>query len=135
MIARARSEHGTEVPDFSQLLSDEDKILLKRRVLALRRNSLPPIVTHNMADDANDPILNQLRRVQLFNRKSDRVKVVFHPEFLNANNPILSMDYEEFVRGCHLGVFSSYYEPVRSPAPSARRDTSGWLMLCLRTCR
>ena len=67
-----------------------------------------------MADDANDPILNQLRRVQLFNRKSDRVKVVFHPEFLNANNPILSMDYEEFVRGCHLGVFASYYEPVRA---------------------
>lgn len=21
------------------------------------------------------------------------------------------MDYEEFVRGCHLGVFPSYYEP------------------------
>jgi Glycogen synthase len=21
------------------------------------------------------------------------------------------LDYEEFVRGCHLGVFPSYYEP------------------------
>lgn len=21
------------------------------------------------------------------------------------------MDYEDFVRGCHLGVFPSYYEP------------------------
>lgn len=111
------SQHGTEVPDISTLLSDEDKILIKRRVLALRRNSLPPVVTHNMADDAADPILNQIRRVQLFNRKSDRVKVVFHPEFLNSNNPILGMDYEEFVRGCHLGVFASYYEPVR-PLPA-----------------
>jgi glycogen(starch) synthase len=64
-----------------------------------------------MADDAADPILNQIRRVQLFNRSSDRVKVLFHPEFLNANNPILGLDYEEFVRGCHLGVFPSYYEP------------------------
>jgi glycogen(starch) synthase len=36
---------------------------------------------------------------------------VFHPEFLNANNPLIGMDYEEFVRGCHLGVFPSYYEP------------------------
>ena len=62
-------------------------------------------------DDDNDPILNQIRRVQLFNRTSDRVKVIFHPEFLNANNPILGLDYEEFVRGCHLGVFPSYYEP------------------------
>lgn len=64
-----------------------------------------------MADDNNDPILNQIRRVQLFNAGSDRVKVVFHPDFLNSNNPILGMDYEEFVRGCHLGVFPSYYEP------------------------
>ena len=110
--ARYTGEHGTEVPDFSSLMSDEDKILLKRRVLALKRNSLPPVVTHNMADDSTDPILNQIRRVQLFNRKSDRVKVIFHPEFLNSNNPILGLDYEEFVRGCHLGVFASYYEPV-----------------------
>ena len=108
---RYTGEHGTEVPDPATLLSNEDKILLKRRVYALRRTSLPPVVTHNMADDANDPVLNQIRRVQLFNRSSDRVKVVFHPEFLNANNPILGLDYEEFVRGCHLGVFPSYYEP------------------------
>ena len=106
-----RREQGTEVPDAETLLSEEDKILLKRRVFALRRSALPPVTTHNMADDANDPILNQIRRVQLFNRTSDRVKVLFHPEFLNANNPILGMDYEEFVRGTHLGVFPSYYEP------------------------
>ncbi|TRM66644.1 glycosyltransferase family 3 protein [Schizophyllum amplum] len=93
------------------LLSDEDMVLLKRRIFALKRNSLPPITTHNMADDATDPILNQIRRVQLFNNTSDRVKIVFHPDFLNANNPILGLDYEEFVRGCHLGVFPSYYEP------------------------
>ena len=64
-----------------------------------------------MADDGADPILNQVRRVQLFNNHHDRVKVVFHPDFLNSNNPILGLDYEEFVRGCHLGVFPSYYEP------------------------
>lgn len=64
-----------------------------------------------MADDAGDPILSQIRRVQLFNRSTDRVKIIFHPEFLNSNNPILGLDYEEFVRGCHLGVFPSYYEP------------------------
>ena len=103
-------EHGTEVPNPEDLLSSEDKILLKRRVFALKRNSLPPVVTHNMADDANDPILNQIRRVQLFNRSTDRVKIIFHPEFLNSNNPILGLDYEEFVRGCHLGVFPSYCE-------------------------
>ena len=39
------------------------------------------------------------------------MKVVFHPEFLNSTNPLFGLDYEEFVRGCHLGVFPSYYEP------------------------
>ncbi|KAI8884332.1 glycosyltransferase family 3 protein [Backusella circina FSU 941] len=97
--------------DMASLLSDEDKVLLKRRVFALKNPSLPPIVTHNIVDDGKDPVLSQLRQVNMFNRSEDRVKVVFHPEFLNANNPLLGMDYEEFVRGCHLGVFASYYEP------------------------
>uniref|UniRef100_A0A8C1A0P4 Glycogen [starch] synthase n=1 Tax=Cyprinus carpio carpio TaxID=630221 RepID=A0A8C1A0P4_CYPCA len=38
-------------------------------------------------------------------------QIVFHPEFLSSTSPLLPMDYEEFVRGCHLGVFPSYYEP------------------------
>ena len=36
------------------------------------------------------------------------MKVVFHPEFLSNDNPLLGLSYEEFVRGCHLGVFPSY---------------------------
>jgi len=97
--------------DPAELLTNEEKILLKRRVIALKRNSLPPIVTHNLIDDVSDPILNQLRRLQLFNHPSDRVKIIFHPEFLSSNNPLISIEYEDFVRGCHLGVFPSYYEP------------------------
>ncbi|KAF9782427.1 glycogen synthase [Thelephora terrestris] len=107
---RSNGEHGT-LPSPDKLLTEEDNVLLKRRILALKRNTLPPVTTHNMVDDHNDPILNQIRRVQLFNNHNDRVKIVFHPDFLNSNNPILGLDYEEFVRGCHLGVFPSYYEP------------------------
>lgn len=103
--------NGNEVPSIDDLIKPSDRVLLKRRIFALKRDGLPPIVTHNMTDDASDPILNQIRRVELFNKPEDRVKIIFHPEFLNANNPILSLDYEEFVRGCHLGVFPSYYEP------------------------
>jgi glycogen(starch) synthase len=123
--ARAHSEGNQEIIDPATLLSEQDRILLKRRVFALKRNSLPPVTTHNMADDANDPILNQIRRVQLFNRPSDRVKIIFHPEFLNANNPILGLDYEEFVRGCHMGVFPSYYEPWGYVSGSARTVQCG----------
>jgi len=100
-----------QTPDMEHILTDEEQIVLKRRIYALKRANLPPITTHNMADDSHDPILNHIRRVQLFNSPSDRVKIIFHPEFLNQNNPLIGMDYEEFVRGCHLGVFPSYYEP------------------------
>ncbi|CAG8614006.1 18461_t:CDS:2 [Acaulospora morrowiae] len=100
-----------KVMDPSNLLTKDEVILLKRRVVALKRESLPPIVTHNMVDDVSDPILNQLRRLRLFNDRMDKVKVIFHPEFLNSNNPLFGMDYDDFVRGCHLGVFPSYYEP------------------------
>lgn len=64
-----------------------------------------------MVDGYNDLILSELRRLNLYNSPSDRVKIVFHPEFLSSNNPVLGMEYEDFVRGCHLGVFPSYYEP------------------------
>ncbi|CAB4067182.1 GYS [Lepeophtheirus salmonis] len=71
----------------------------------------PPITTHNIVNDADDSIINAIRRCKLFNNKSDRVKIIFHPEFLSSTNPLFGLDYNEFVRGCHLGVFPSYYEP------------------------
>jgi glycogen(starch) synthase len=107
MVGACPFSRSTRLPTPDELLSEEDQVLLKRRIFALKRNSLPPIVTHNMADDANDLILNQIRRVKLFNDSHDRVKVVFHPDFLNSNNPIptVGLDSEEFMRGCHLGMF------------------------------
>ncbi|KAI9685177.1 MAG: glycogen synthase isoform 1 [Bathelium mastoideum] len=102
---------GQELPEDKELVTSADKIMLRRRLFAMKRGTLPPIVTHNMVNDADDPILNQIRRCHLFNHPSDRVKVVFHPEFLNSANPVLPMDYDDFVRGTHMGVFSSYYEP------------------------
>ncbi|KAG6043946.1 glycogen synthase isoform 1, partial [Claviceps sp. LM77 group G4] len=102
---------GDPMPDEKELISGQDRVLLRRRLFAMKRQGLPPIVTHNMVNDHDDPVLNQIRRVQLFNHPSDRVKVVFHPEFLNSANPVLPLDYDDFVRGCHLGIFASYYEP------------------------
>ncbi|KAL8810011.1 MAG: hypothetical protein Q9200_002931 [Gallowayella weberi] len=102
---------GEEAPESKDLLSSADRVMLRRRMFGMKRNALPAIVTHNMVNDADDPILNQIRRVQLFNHPSDRVKIIFHPEFVSSASPILPLDYDDFVRGCHLGVFASYYEP------------------------
>src|SRR5271170_7246927 len=109
-----RSVHwreGDPMPDDKELITPADRVMLRRRLFAMKRHGFPPVVTHNMVNDAEDPVLNQIRRVQLFNHPSDRVKVIFHPEFLNSANPVLGVDYDDFVRGTHLGVFPSYYEP------------------------
>uniref|UniRef100_A0A671VS87 Glycogen [starch] synthase n=1 Tax=Sparus aurata TaxID=8175 RepID=A0A671VS87_SPAAU len=100
-----------QLPDVSKMLDKEDFTIMKRAIFATQRQCQPPVCTHNMLEDSSDPILNCVRRIGLFNSSSDRVKIIFHPEFLSSTSPLLPMDYEEFVRGCHLGVFPSYYEP------------------------
>ncbi|XP_028034904.1 glycogen [starch] synthase isoform X1 [Bombyx mandarina] len=99
------------VPEPTELLLKEDTVRLKRCIYALQRDGLPPVTTHNVVDDWSDPVLNSIRRCELFNTVNDSVKVIFHPEFLTSTNPLFGLEYEEFVRGCHLGVFPSYYEP------------------------
>uniref|UniRef100_A0A8C5VCM3 Glycogen [starch] synthase n=1 Tax=Microcebus murinus TaxID=30608 RepID=A0A8C5VCM3_MICMU len=100
-----------EIPDMNNILDRDDLTIMKRAIFSTQRQSLPPVTTHNMMDDSTDPILSTIRRIGLFNNRADRVKVILHPEFLSSTSPLLPMDYEEFVRGCHLGVFPSYYEP------------------------
>ncbi|XP_025257703.1 glycogen [starch] synthase, liver isoform X3 [Theropithecus gelada] len=99
------------IPDMNNILDRDDLTIMKRAIFSTQRQSLPPVTTHNMIDDSTDPILSTIRRIGLFNNRTDRVKVILHPEFLSSTSPLLPMDYEEFVRGCHLGVFPSYYEP------------------------
>uniref|UniRef100_A0A4W6DDM3 Glycogen [starch] synthase n=1 Tax=Lates calcarifer TaxID=8187 RepID=A0A4W6DDM3_LATCA len=99
------------IPDMNSILDRDDFTIMKRAIYATQRHSLPPVTTHNMLDDSTDPILSNVRRIGLFNSRNDRVKIIFHPEFLSSTSPLLPMDYEDFVRGCNLGVFPSYYEP------------------------
>uniref|UniRef100_A0A672UQW0 Glycogen [starch] synthase n=1 Tax=Strigops habroptila TaxID=2489341 RepID=A0A672UQW0_STRHB len=105
------TDNKGEIPDLNKILDRDDITIMKRAIFSTQRHCLPPVTTHNMIDDGNDPILNTIRRIGLFNNRTDRVKVIVHPEFLSSTSPLLPLDYEEFVRGCHLGVFPSYYEP------------------------
>jgi glycogen(starch) synthase len=63
-----------EIPTGDSILRSEDVIELKKCIFSKKPN-LPPICTHNVIDDAIDPILCALRKCQLFNQRSDRVKV------------------------------------------------------------
>jgi glycogen(starch) synthase len=122
------------LPNTNDLLSDESQVRLKRAIHVWRSTRQPAIITHDLQDDANDPILKHLRHRRLFNAADDPVKVVFHPEFLTATSPLLNLDYENFVRGCHLGIFPSYYEPwgytpmesIALGVPAVTTDLSGF---------
>ncbi|MFH1709419.1 MAG: glycogen/starch synthase [Planctomycetota bacterium] len=97
-------------PELNDLVDDYWKLRLRRTQHAWKSRGLPTIVTHIMENE-HDAILSQLRKCQLLNQPEDPVKVVYHPDFINAHNPLFSMDYDQFVRGCHLGIFPSAYEP------------------------
>jgi len=96
---------------LDNLVEDYWQLRYRRTQAALRTDTLPPIVSHILEDDRTDPVLVQLRQLQLFNRPDDAVKVVYHPEFITPVSPLWGIEYEQFVRGCHLGVFPSAYEP------------------------
>jgi glycogen(starch) synthase len=87
------------------------RLRYRRTQFALRSGVLPPVITHNLEDDATDPVLNQIRNLRLFNRPDDPVKIVYHPEFIKPENPLWGIEYDQFVRGCHMGIFPSVYEP------------------------
>lgn len=122
------------LPTYQELLPEDATVRLKRAIHAWRSSRPPTIVTHDLVDDANDPILQHLRYRRLFNATEDPVKIVFHPEFVTATSPLLNLDYEQFVRGCHLGIFPSYYEPwgytpmesIALGVPAVTTDLSGF---------
>jgi glycogen(starch) synthase len=129
-----RSAARGRLPSMPDLLNDEELLRLRQSIQAWRTGPQPAIITHDLVDDANDPVLQHLRHRQLFNSADDPVKVVFHPEFVTATGPLFNLEYQQFVRGCHMGVFPSYYEPwgytpmesVALGLPAVTTDLSGF---------
>lgn len=111
LMFEAMSQGDARLPEMSKFVDDYWRLRYRRTLQSWKSNKLPPVVTHNLIDDANDDILNFLRSSNMVNHENDPVKIVYHPDFVNYTNPLFSMEYSQFVRGCHLGVFPSYYEP------------------------
>lgn len=99
------------LPTHEDLFDEEAKVKLQRMMHAWRQKRLPTVVTHDLEKEAEDPILKNLRLRGLNNSPEDPVKIVYHPDFVTTTSPILAMEYDQFVRGCNIGVFPSYYEP------------------------
>lgn len=121
-------------PDLNEMVDEYWKLRLRRTLQSWNTGSLPSVITHQLTNDYSDDILQFLRSSSLINRPEDRVKIVYHPDFIAPTSPLFGMDYSHFVRGCHLGIFPSYYEPwgytppecIASGVPAVTSDLAGF---------
>jgi len=128
------TRQDNRLPNLNDFVEDYWKLRYRRTIQSWKNNKLPLTVTHKLVNEESDEILQFLTRRNLLNRPEDKVKIVYHPDFITSTNPLFGMDYSQFVRGCHLGVFPSYYEPwgytplecMASGVPSVTSDLSGF---------
>ncbi len=120
------------LPDLNDFVNEYWRLRLRRTVQTWKTNARPKVVTHLLKQE--DDIIRNLHRTNLLNNEEDKVKVVYHPDFIVSTNPLFGLDYGQFVRGCHLGVFPSYYEPwgytplecMARGVPTVTSDLSGF---------
>lgn len=119
---------------LDDLVQEYWRLRLRRVQAALRTDRSPPVTTHVVDDEAHDPVLARICAAGLANAPDDPVKIVYHPEFISPTSPLWGIEYEQFVRGCHIGVFPSSYEPwgytplecVAMGVPSVTSDLAGF---------
>lgn len=106
---------GGKIPEnINDILTDEFLQTYRRMMehFTETRGLEPPLSAFDLSyPEQNDLIIRSLRNNNLLNRKEDRVKVIFYPTYLSSADRLLTLEYEQAVLTCDLGVFPSYYEP------------------------
>lgn len=134
LFTAAATNPDTSLPDLNNFVSDYWKYRYRQMIQSWKSDYWPIVVTHNLKNDNNDEIIKYLRDHNMVNKPDDKVKIVYHPDFVSPTSPLFKMDYPQFVRGCHLGIFPSYYEPwgytplecVARGVPAIASDLSGF---------
>lgn len=130
-MASAQTD-SLKLPDMNQFVDEYWQLRLRRTIQSWKTKKLPATITHYLKQE--DQIVDFLRKTNLQNHEHDRVKIVYHPDFIAPTNPLFGIEYSQFVRGCHLGIFPSYYEPwgytplecVVRGVPTVTSDLSGF---------
>jgi len=120
------------LPDLNNLVDEELLRTWKQAVYHFKRSELPPVTTHQLTEE--DEITRFCQMAGLDNKESNRVKVVYHPDFMERAKSLFGIDYQEFIKGCNLGIFPSLYEPwgytsmetSMAGTPIIASDTSGF---------
>lgn len=127
-----REDH--RLPNLSEFVDDYWKLRYRRIIQSWKSKKNPDVLTHQLVNESQDEIMQFLKSRNMLNHAEDKVKVVYHPDFINSSNPLFAMEYNQFVRGCNLGIFPSYYEPwgytplecMASGVPAVTSDLSGF---------
>lgn len=127
-----REDH--RLPNLSDFVDDYWKLRYRRIIQSWKSKKNPDVLTHQLVDEEHDEIYQFLKSRNMLNHAEDKVKIVYHPDFINSSNPLFAMEYNQFVRGCNLGIFPSYYEPwgytplecMASGIPAITSDLSGF---------
>ena len=110
---------------------------IEKKFLKLKRKGTPPLTTHDLVSQ-QDAILDALQAAGIDNKPEDKVKAVFYPIYLSGHDGLTNLTYEEFLKGAHLGVFPSFYEPwgytpletAGFGVPSITSDLTGFGRAC-----
>lgn len=132
LFLASASGGDSKMPNLNDFVDEYWRLRLRRTVQTWKTDKLPAFVTHDLKNE--DGITEFCRKANLINNEQDRVKIVYHPDFIASTNPLFGLDYGQFVRGCHLGVFPSYYEPwgytplecIVRGVPTVTSDLSGF---------
>ncbi|HYC86517.1 MAG TPA: glycosyltransferase, partial [Chryseosolibacter sp.] len=134
LFQASTSRNDNRIPNLNDFVDEYWKLRYRRTIQSWKTRKLPLTVTHVLADENGDEVLKFIREKNLLNYPEDKVKIVYHPDFISSISPLFGMDYLHFVRGCNLGIFPSYYEPwgytplesLASGIPAVTSDLSGF---------
>ncbi|MBS1949534.1 MAG: Glycogen [Cytophagales bacterium] len=123
-----------QMPDLNQFVDEYWALRYRRTIQSWKSKNLPTPVTHRLINEDQDEIVRFINRRRLINKPEDKVKIIYHPDFITSTNPLFGLDYTQFVSGCHLGIFPSYYEPwgytplecMDCGVPAVTSDLSGF---------
>lgn len=134
LFAEIVSSIDGKLPDINYFVDEYLQLRLRRIFQRWKTHELPGITTHNLYDSDHDEIINHLKQHRLLNLSDDKVKIVYHADFISPSSSLLPMEYDQFVRGCHLGIFTSFYEPwgytplesIANGIPAVTTDLTGF---------
>lgn len=132
LFQASASSSDLQMPDLNNFVDEYWRLRLRRTIQTWKNNKRPKVVTHLLKQ--NDGITDFVQKSNLMNNPEDKVKIVYHPDFIVSTNPLFGLDYGQFVRGCNLGIFPSYYEPwgytplecIARGVPTITSDLSGF---------